>query len=104
MPPHKGYAAVVGKQLLNANAPVGSGHQGAVGLLGLAQVADPRVQVLQGVEGSCANQDIEAVPAVGSKKIADVCELGWVFCVKAERGDGVNLQQLSFPHRMTSIP
>lgn len=75
-PPHKGHAAVVGEQLLDPDAPLGPGHQVSVGLLRLAQVADPRVQVLQGVKGGRSHQDVQTVPAVGPESQSRAAE-GW---------------------------
>lgn len=61
---HKLNATVVGEQLLDPDAPVESGHQSAVGHVGLTQEADPGVGVFKRVEGPFPNQGVQTVFAV----------------------------------------
>ena len=60
---HEFHGAVIGEELLDTDAPVLPGPQGSPGGLGPAQVADPRVHLLQGLKRPGAHQDVQAVQA-----------------------------------------
>lgn len=68
---HKLHGAVVGEQVLNADAPVLSGDQSTVGAMRLTQVADPRVQQLQGIKRPLTDKDVETVGAITSANVEE---------------------------------
>lgn len=63
---HKRHGAVVGEQLLNTNAPVLSGNQGAVGSMRLTHEADPRFHQLQRIKRPRTDEDVQTVSTVRS--------------------------------------
>ena len=62
---YKLHGTVVEEEGLHAYAPVVAWLEGPVALAGLTEVADPRVHLLQEVEGLRTHQDVHTVDAVG---------------------------------------
>lgn len=58
---YKRHGGVVGKEVLNPDAPVWSEFEVSFAMCGLAHVAAPWINIFQLVEGSRAHQDFQAV-------------------------------------------